>query len=60
MKKFQELKDLVAAAEADADKFYSKGNMTAGTRLRSHMQTLKKIAQDIRGEVQDIKNKTKD
>lgn len=59
MKKFQDLKDLVAAAEADADKFYSKGNSAAGTRLRSHMQDLKKLAQDIRGEVQDIKNKEK-
>jgi hypothetical protein len=57
MKKFNELKDLVASIEADADKFYSKANSAAGTRLRKGMQDLKNLAQDIRAEVQDSKNK---
>ncbi|HEY0654889.1 MAG TPA: histone H1, partial [Chryseosolibacter sp.] len=41
----------------DADKFYNKGNSAAGTRVRKGMQDLKNLAQAIRSEVQDIKNK---
>lgn len=57
MQKFQELKDLIASLEGDADKFYSKGNSAAGTRLRKGMQALKNMAQQIRAEVQELKNK---
>ncbi|MFN3840129.1 MAG: histone H1, partial [Cyclobacteriaceae bacterium] len=41
----------------DADKFYNKGNSAAGPRLRKGMQELKNMAQLIRGEVQELKNK---
>ncbi|MFM7195507.1 MAG: histone H1 [Bacteroidota bacterium] len=57
MKKFEELKNLIAAIEVDAEKFYSKGNSAAGTRVRKGMQDLKNLAQQIRSEVQDLKNK---
>jgi hypothetical protein len=57
MKKFEELKALIASIEVDAEKFYSKGNSAAGTRVRKGMQDLKNIAQAIRAEVQDMKNK---
>ena len=57
MKKFEELKTLIASLEADADKFYNKGNSAAGTRIRKGMQDLKNLAQEIRSEVQEIKNK---
>jgi len=57
MKKFEELKALIASVEEDADKFYNKENGAAGTRIRKAMQDLKAIAQDIRTEVQDLKNK---
>ncbi len=57
MQKFQELKNLIASLEGDVDKFYSKGNSAAGTRLRKGMQDLKNIAQAIRAEVQELKNK---
>lgn len=57
MKKFEELKALIASIEPDADKFYTKGNSAAGTRVRKGMQDLKNIAQAIRAEVQDLKNK---
>jgi hypothetical protein len=57
MQKFQELKNLIASLEGDADKFYTKGNSAAGTRVRKGMQDLKNIAQAIRAEVQEIKNK---
>ncbi len=57
MQKFQDLKNLIASLEGDADKFYAKGNSAAGTRLRKGMQELKNMAQLIRAEVQDLKNK---
>jgi hypothetical protein len=57
MQKFQDLKNLIASLEADADKFYTKANSAAGTRLRKGMQELKNLAQVIRAEVQDLKNK---
>lgn len=57
MKRFEEIKELVLALEGDFSKFYDKENQAAGTRVRKGMQELKNIAQDIRKEVQDIKNK---
>ena len=59
MKKFEELKSLIASIENDADKFYNKGNSAAGTRVRKGMQDLKNIAQAIRAEVQSLKNQNK-
>ncbi len=57
MKKFDELKNLVMDLESDFEKFYDKKNNAAGTRVRKGMQELKNMAQAIRVEVQDMKNK---
>jgi hypothetical protein len=57
MKRFEELKELVMSLEGDFAKFYDKQNSAAGTRVRKGMQDLKNLAQEIRVEVQDIKNK---
>ncbi|TAF45228.1 MAG: histone H1 [Sphingobacteriales bacterium] len=57
MKKFEEVKKLIADLESDADKFYNKGNSAAGTRVRKGMQDLKNLSQAIRLEVQETKNK---
>ena len=54
--KFEELRDFVVDMERDFEQFYEKGNKAAGTRVRKGMQELKKMAQDIRVEVQDKKN----
>lgn len=56
MSKFSEVRDLVMSLEGDFEKFYEKGNQAAGTRVRKGMQDLKNMAQDIRKEVQDMKN----
>ncbi|HKG07279.1 MAG TPA: hypothetical protein VKB19_12505 [Pedobacter sp.] len=56
MEKFNSVKEVLAAAEADAEKFYNSGNGAAGTRLRKAMQDLKTLAQDIRAEVTEKKN----
>lgn len=57
MKRFEQLKSMVESLEADFDKFYDKGNNAAGTRVRKGMQDMKNLAQEIRLEVQDMKNK---
>ena len=53
--RFSDLQQLVSELEDDFRKFYEKGNKAAGTRIRKGMQDLKKLAQDIRTEVQDAK-----
>jgi len=60
MNRFQELVDLVQSFQKDFDKFYVKGNKSAGVRVRKHMAELKRKAQEIRNEVQDIKSKLTD
>jgi hypothetical protein len=55
MNRFEQLQALVNNMQADFDKFYVKGNKAAGTRVRSHMQELRKFAADIRTEVQEMK-----
>jgi len=57
MSKFNDLKNLVDSLESDFDKFYDKRNNAAGTRVRKGMQEMKNLAQKIRLEVQDIKNR---
>jgi hypothetical protein len=57
MEKFQELKQLIAETEKDAQAFYDKANKSAGTRLRNALQKAKVLATDIRKEVTGIKNK---
>jgi hypothetical protein len=59
MNRFDELKNLVMSLEGDFDKFYNKQNQAAGTRVRKGMQDLKVLAQDIRSQVQNMKNSEK-
>jgi hypothetical protein len=56
MARFDDVKNLVMSLEGDFDKFYNKGNQAAGTRVRKGMQELKNLAQEIRSEVQNMKN----
>ena len=53
---FDELQDAVNDCQTDVRKFI-EGNNSAGTRVRKAMQEVKRLAQDIRVEVQDQKNK---
>ena len=57
MKRFEQIRDLIMSLEDDFSKFYDKQNQAAGTRVRKGMQDMKNLAQEIRVEVQDIKNK---
>tara|TARA_R100000988_G_scaffold70525_1_gene36374 strand:+ start:621 stop:815 length:195 start_codon:yes stop_codon:yes gene_type:complete len=53
---FDELQDAVNDCQTDVTKFV-EGNNSAGTRVRKAMQTIKSLAQEVRVEVQDQKNK---
>jgi archaellum component FlaC len=57
MKNYKALQNLISSIEADARKFYDSGNKAAGTRLRKAMLDIKKLAQDIRNEVSELKKK---
>jgi 2'-5' RNA ligase len=58
--RFEQIRDLILGLEGDFDKFYNKNNQAAGTRVRQGMQTLKELAQEIRMEVQKMKNEKED
>ena len=53
---FDELQDAVNDCQTDVTKFV-EGNNSAGTRVRKAMQEIKKLAQFVRVEVQDQKNR---
>tara|TARA_R100000231_G_scaffold116822_1_gene87062 strand:+ start:252 stop:446 length:195 start_codon:yes stop_codon:yes gene_type:complete len=40
----------------DLEKFTLDGNKSAGTRVRKNMQDIKNLAQQVRVEVQEMKN----
>ena len=52
---FDDLQNVINDCQTDVTKFV-EGNNSAGTRVRKAMQVVKKLAQDIRVEVQDQKN----
>ena len=56
MSRVSELQSLVESVSSEMEKFYDKGNKAAGTRARKGLQDLKKLAQEIRLEIQAKKN----
>ena len=53
---FDDLQDTINDCQSDVTKFV-EGNNSAGTRVRKAMQAVKSLAQEVRVEVQDQKNK---
>ena len=53
---FDELQDAINDCQSDVTKFV-EGNNSAGTRVRKAMQAVKVLAQEVRVEVQDQKNR---
>jgi len=53
---FDDLQDAINDCQSDVTKFI-EGNNSAGTRVRKAMQVVKQLAQNIRLEVQEQKNK---
>ncbi|MFM8569260.1 MAG: histone H1 [Candidatus Kapaibacterium sp.] len=56
MSRYESLVSLVQSFEGDFAKFYGKGNKAAGTRVRKHMQELRKLCAELRTEVQNMKS----
>jgi flagellar biosynthesis/type III secretory pathway protein FliH len=56
MKRYEELYRVLTSAQDDFRKFYEDGNKAAGTRVRKAMMELRNLAQEIRQEVQEMKN----
>ena len=54
---FDELRETINDCKTDLIKFVD-GNNSAGTRVRKAMQAIKQLAQDIRLEVQEQKNRS--
>ena len=59
MDKYNQLVEFVKNMETDIEKFYEKGQAAAGTRVRKALSELKKLSQDMRNEVQALKNERK-
>jgi DNA anti-recombination protein RmuC len=59
MEKFQKLQESLDNMKADMEKFYSKNQNAAGTRLRKELNNLRRTAAEIRKEIQDIRNSRK-
>jgi hypothetical protein len=55
MNKYQDLVNAVKELETDFQKFYERGQAAAGTRVRKGLSDLRKLCQEIRKDVQDVK-----
>ena len=52
MNRLDDLRNHINSMQEDFTKFYEKENNAAGTRIRKALQELKKLAQEVRNEVQ--------
>jgi hypothetical protein len=59
MDKFNNLVQFVQGLETDFHKFYEKGQSAAGTRVRKGLSDLRKLCQDVRKDVQEVKAERK-
>ena len=53
--KYLKLIEYLQSLEPDVAKFYEKGQSAAGTRLRKGLSELKRMAQEVRNDVQEVK-----
>jgi len=56
MDRYEQLHSILMSVQDDFRKFYQNRNKAAGTRVRKNMLELRKLSQEIRQEVQTIKN----
>lgn len=59
MEKFSQLQAILDGMKVDLEKFYNKGQNAAGTRLRKELNNLRKLAADIRKDIQDLRSQRK-
>lgn len=55
MDKYHQLIQFMQGLETDFQKFYEKGQAAAGTRVRKGLSELRKLCQDVRKDIQDVK-----
>lgn len=55
MEKFTKLQETLDGMKVDLEKFYEKNQNAAGTRLRKELNNLRKLAAEIRKDIQDIR-----
>lgn len=58
MKKFEAIKKIIAEMENDVNKFYD-GTNAAGTRVRKACQEIKAAANELRADVQKVRESRK-
>lgn len=59
MEKINEIKAMLEDMGKDLEKFYSKGQNSAGTRLRKALNEVRKKCQEMRNEIQTIRQDRK-
>jgi hypothetical protein len=59
MEKFSQLQAILDGMKVDLEKFYNKGQNAAGTRLRKELNNLRKLAADIRKDIQELRSSRK-
>jgi hypothetical protein len=59
MEKFTQLQGILDGMKVDIEKFYEKQQNAAGTRLRKELNNLRKLAADIRKDIQDVRTTRK-
>ena len=60
MQQFEDLLQAVRNMENDFEKFYTKAQAAAGTRLRKGLSQMRKDAQTLRKSIQELKFKRKE
>jgi len=58
MEVYEQLRKLIDSLEVDINKFYNKGNKTAGVRVRKGCQEIKRISQDLRIDISNTNKKS--
>jgi hypothetical protein len=59
MNRYQDLVNAVKDLEVDFQKFYERGQAAAGTRVRKGLSDLRKLAQEVRKDIQNVKAERK-
>jgi hypothetical protein len=59
MEKVNEIKAMLDSMGKDLEKFYAKGQNSAGTRLRKALNEVRKKCQEMRNEIQSIRQSRK-
>jgi Tfp pilus assembly protein PilE len=59
MEKINEIKAMLEDMSKDLEKFYAKGQNSAGTRLRKSLNEVRKKCQEMRNDIQNIRQERK-